>query len=172
MTPYSEKFPDKYPPLKNIHTWKIFTPGKYSPLKNIHPWKVFTPAKYSLLKNIHPWKITTSENYSPLKKNIHPWNSWKHVQAPSPNNIFNFSAALSWCPGITGLNPFWSINKPFSQLLMVHCVGRFETAHWKQFENKMAILCAKQHEDWRSKRNYNGDVDDDGCGGCGKEVAQ
>ena len=61
---FAEKFPEKYPPLKNIHPWKIFTPGKYSPLKNIHPWKVFTPEKYSLLKNIHPCRYGVIMNYS------------------------------------------------------------------------------------------------------------
>ena len=32
----SQPTPEKYSPLKKIHSWKIFTPEKYSPLKKIH----------------------------------------------------------------------------------------------------------------------------------------
>ena len=55
----------------SLENWKIFNPENYSPLKNIHTWKIFTlkiflPEKYSPLKDIHPWKIFTTEKYSPL----------------------------------------------------------------------------------------------------------
>ena len=55
-----------------IKLWETHTPPwKCSPLKNIHTWKIFSPRKYSVLENIHPWKIFTTEKYLPLKM-IHP----------------------------------------------------------------------------------------------------
>ena len=50
--------------IRKIFTLKIFTPEKYSPLKKIHSWKIFNPENIHP-KNIYPLKIFTPGNIHP-----------------------------------------------------------------------------------------------------------